>query len=194
MARSSLRSAAVPTCPVLPNPSPESSKSSSSFLFSGRLLQESSRTLRSYERNRARSERCRRPSRVRIPPSPPPRLWVQRLPARIRGWIRKSPRIRGVLAVDVVRYRTRDCPFQWRFESGCAFVSVGHLGGSVWGSTYDDMRWVRPKPYAEGTEGRRMAIMSVPSKQSRCGGRGFDSRLSVLKIDPKYQFASNAVS
>ncbi len=49
---------------------------------------------------------------------------------------------------------------------------MGRLGGSVWGWAYDDMRSVRPKPYAERTEGRRMAIMSVLSKQSRRGGRG----------------------
>jgi hypothetical protein len=65
-------------------------------------------------------------------PPPPPRQQGQRLPARIRGWVRKSPRIRGVLAVEVVRYRTRDRPVQGQSRLTSLFVSAAHLGGSVW--------------------------------------------------------------
>jgi len=65
-------------------------------------------------------------------PAPLSSLWVQRLPAWIRGWIRKSPRIRGVLAVEVVGFRTRDALVQGRFESVGAFVSAVHFGGSDW--------------------------------------------------------------
>ncbi len=41
-----------------------------------------------------------RVSRVRIPPSPPPSLLLQRLRARIREQPEKFPRFRGVLAVE----------------------------------------------------------------------------------------------
>ena len=69
---------------------------------------------------------------VRVSLGPPPRHKEQRLPARIRGWIRKSSRFRGVLAVEVFRFRTRDASVQGRFERVGALVSVGHFGGSVW--------------------------------------------------------------
>ena len=56
----------------------------------------------------------------------------QRLAVRIRGRIRKSSRIRGVLAVEVFRFRARDSSVQGRFETVGSFVSVGHFGGSGW--------------------------------------------------------------
>jgi hypothetical protein len=82
-------------------------------------------------------------------PPPPPSLWVQRLPARIRGWIQKSPRIRGVLAVEFFRFRTRDGLVQRRSEPGGSSVSVGPFSGSVSGWAYNQMRSAPPKPYAE---------------------------------------------
>ena len=68
---------------------------------------------------------------VRIPLSPPFSLPVQRLPARTPAQPEKSPRFRGVLAVEPWRFRTGDCGFRAGKTARPVFVSVAELGGSV---------------------------------------------------------------
>jgi hypothetical protein len=43
------------------------------------------------------------------------------------------PRFRGVLAVEVCGYRTRDWADLGRLEPGWSFISFGYFAGSVWG-------------------------------------------------------------
>jgi len=70
--------------------------------------------------------------RVRYRLVPPPfSLRVQRLPARTGAQPEKSPRFRGVLAVEPSRIRTGDCGFWAGKTPRPVFVSVAKLGGSV---------------------------------------------------------------
>ena len=68
---------------------------------------------------------------VRLPPSPPSSLLLQRLPALTSPQPWKMSRFRGVLAVEPRRTGTGDCGFGAQTTPRCAFVSVAKLGGSV---------------------------------------------------------------
>ena len=65
---------------------------------------------------------------VRIPPSPPPSLALQRLRARTWEQSEKTPRFRGVLAVKPWPTRTGDGGFRAQKALRPAFISVAKLG------------------------------------------------------------------
>ncbi len=73
----------------------------------------------------------RQQRRVRSRLHPPPfSLRVRRRPARTPAQPEKSPRFRGVLAVEPSCIRTRDCGLRAWKTPRPAFVSVASLGGS----------------------------------------------------------------
>jgi hypothetical protein len=67
--------------------------------------------------------------RVRIPLSPPSSLPSQRLRAHSREQSEKTPRFRGVLAVEPSRIRTGDGEFGASNAQECRLFSVAKLGG-----------------------------------------------------------------
>ena len=74
---------------------------------------------------------CKTKVEVRASPPPPLRWLEQRLLATASRDSSKNARFRGVLAVAILRSRTRDRPNRGRFELNWSIVSRGYFGGSV---------------------------------------------------------------